>query len=151
MLGFDSYYTSIPLLIQLSFWGIKAIGTINAQRKGLGKVFGDLKKKLKKTRDPENKKKGGYDQGYYRWRAIDDDTHLKITVQKDSKVMLYGDNFLPSGEKVELTRFNKLSKDMKVMKFWVGHKLFNFLYGMVDQATSWRTKAGGHKTRVGKF
>ena len=56
MNGMDSYYTSIPLLLQLSYWGIKGIRTINFKRKGLGKVIQDLKKKLTKDYNPKNRK-----------------------------------------------------------------------------------------------
>ena len=37
------------------------------------------------------------------------------------------------------------------MSFWLGHYIFNFLKGMIDQATSWRTKAGGHKRKSMKW
>ena len=103
--------------MQLSLWGIKGIGTINVKRKGLGKKFSDIKKKLKKTKDPEGKKKGGYEQGYYRFRGIADDPNIKVVVQKDNKVMLYADNFLPSNVTKVLTRFNKVNQKFQQMKF----------------------------------
>ena len=87
------------------------------KRKGLGKKFSDIKKKLKKTKDPERKKKGGYDQGYYRFRGIDDDPNTKVVVQKDNKVMLYADNFLSSTATKVLTRFNKVNQAFEQMKF----------------------------------
>ena len=38
-LGMDSWYTSIPLVLQLSFRGSNAIRTLNPKRNGLGKKF----------------------------------------------------------------------------------------------------------------
>ena len=116
MIGFDSYYASISLL-QLSLCGIKGIGTINVKRKGLGKKFVELKKKLQKTKDLEGKKKGGYNQGYYRFRGLEDDPNIKVVIQKDNKVMLYADNFLSSTATKVLTRFNKVNQAFEQMKF----------------------------------
>ena len=147
----DSWYTSIPLMLQLSFWGVNAIGTLNSKRKGFGKKFSDLKKKLEKTYNPDKPRKKGYRQGYFRWRCTDKDSNLKVTIQKDSKVMLYLDNFLSSSEKTSMKRYSKETKQLEQIDFWEGHRVFNFLYGMVDQATSWRTKAGGHKTKSTKW
>ena len=42
-------------------------------------------------------------------------------------------------------------KKVEKLRFWIGHQVFNFLYGMVDQATSYRTKAGGHKSKAVKW
>ena len=103
----DSYYTSIPLMRQLRFWGVNAIGTLNVSRKGFGKKFSDLKKKLQKTYQPDKPRNKGYRQGYFRWRCTTKETNLKVTVQKDSKVMVYLDNFLPSSEKTFMRRYSK--------------------------------------------
>ena len=143
----DSWYTSIPLMLQLSFWGVNAVETLNPKRKDFGKKFSDLKKKLGKTYNADKHQKKGYRQGYFGWRCTAKDSNLKVTIQKDSKLMLYLDNFLSSSEKISMKRYRKETKQSEQIDFWKGHRVFNFLYGMVDQATSWRTKAGGHKTK----
>ena len=116
-LGMDSYYTSIPLMRQLRFWGVNAIGTLNVSRKGFGKKFTDLKKKLQKTYQPDKPRKKGYRQGYFRWRCTTKETNLKVTVQKDSKVMVYLDNFLPSSEKTFMRRYSKETKQRELVEF----------------------------------
>ena len=93
-IGFDSYYTGLLLLLQLRYWGINAVGTISAQRVGLGKFFVDLKKRLKKDKDPQKPEQEGYDRGYFINRCVADDENIVVTVQKDSKVMLYASNFI---------------------------------------------------------
>ena len=100
----DSYYTSLPLFLQLSYWGIQAIGTLNLKRKGFGKEFEKLKKKLKKDVDPKGNKPGGYKRGYFRSRGFDENQNITVTVQKDSKVMVYLCNFLSSHATAEMDR-----------------------------------------------
>ena len=48
LIGMDSYYTSIPVMLQLAFWGIKGIGTLNVKRKGLGAKLAEWKKHMTK-------------------------------------------------------------------------------------------------------
>ena len=88
-------------MLQLSLWGINAVETLNPKRKGFGKKFSDLKKKLEKTYNPDTPRKKGYRQGYFRWRCTDKDSNLKVTIQKDSKLMLYLDNFLSTNRFLE--------------------------------------------------
>ena len=153
IIGMDSYYSSIPVMLQLSYWGIRAIGTVNASRKGLGKFFQDLKKLLKKdyskNKGRKNTKKGGFEKGYYKYRTVDDEP-LAVVVQKDSKAMVYITNCISPTEKSIVLRYDKVQKKVQEVSFWLGHKIFNFLYGMSDQATSWRSKGGGHKAKSTK-
>ena len=153
MLGMDSFYTSIPVILQLAYWHIKAIGTVNATRKGLGKKFVDMKKELKKDyngKGRKNTKTGGYEKGFYKSRGVDGEPLVAIA-QKDSKVMIYLTNFVSTTSKAIVNRYDKESKKSVPVEFQSGHKTFNFLYGMVDQATSWRSKVGGHKTKASKW
>ena len=103
----DSYYTSIPLMLQLEYYGVIAIGTVNIKRKGLGQEFSNMKKQLQKNYDAgkgrKNSKAGGFVKGFYKARAVDDEP-LIIVIQKDSKVMTYLSNFLSTAEKAPMNR-----------------------------------------------
>ena len=119
MLGMDSFYTSIPVILQLAYWHIKAIGTVNATRKGLGKKFVDMKKELKKDyngKGRKNTKTGGYEKGFYKSRTVDDEPLVAIA-QKDSKVMMYLTNFVPTTSKAIVNRYDKESKKSVPVEF----------------------------------
>ena len=139
MLGMDSYYTSIPVMLQSAYWGIKAIGSVNPSRKGFGKTFKTIKQTLKKDWNPNrgrrNTKTAGFEKGFYRYRTVDGEP-LVTVVRKDSKVMMYLTNFVATSKHAVMQRYDRTTNSVKQISFWVGHKIFNFLYGMVDQATS---------------
>ena len=87
------------------------------KRNGFGKKFSDLKKKLEKNYNPDKPRNRGYRQGYFRWRCTDKDSNLKVTIQKDSKVMLYLDNFLSSSETISMQRYQKETKQSEQIDF----------------------------------
>ena len=69
---------------------------------------------------------------------------IVVTVQKDSKVMIVAGNSVPMKEKAEVLRYDKAKNERESILVWRWHNLHNKVYGMLDQATSWRSKAGGH-------
>ena len=165
----DSWYTSIPLMLQLFYWGVNYLGTIGSNRKGLKtsqevNQFSDLKRALAKDYDEkiggeegaeiptsgERKKYQGYKKGYFAIRKIDG-LPVIVNVQKDNKVVLEGGNSIPMNETTEVWRYNKKVRKKESICVWIGHALINLIYGNLDQGTSWRTKAGGHKWKATRF
>ena len=143
--------------------------TIKSYRKGLKKnqeekQFSNLKATLAKDYDQEiegeeggeiptcrrRKKYQGYKKGYFAIRKIDG-LPVIVNVQKDNKVVLEGGNSIPMNETTEVWRYNKKVRKKESICVWIGHALINLIYGNLDQGTSWRTKAGGHKWKATRF
>ena len=57
-------------MLQLAYYGVKAVGTVNTKRKGLGQKFSNLKKLLEKKyvaeKGRKNSKAGGFVKGFYK-------------------------------------------------------------------------------------
>ena len=122
----DSWYTSIPLLKQLTYWGVNYLGTIRQNRKGLRgtgtdeQPFADIKKLLEK--DYEEKQGGkegsiipssgktvkrqGYRKGAFTNRKIRGQP-IVVTIQKDSKVMTEAANCVPLEANLEVERYDR--------------------------------------------
>ena len=167
----DSWYTSLPLMLQLHFQGINYLGTMKLSRKGLKgkgkdeKIFENLTKALEKDYDYKiggtegaeisssgrgRKKYQGYKKGSFEWRKIEG-LPIVISIQKDNKVMVEGGNSTQIDRKVEISRQNKEERKKETIEVWVGHALYNLIYGNLDQATAQRTKAGGHKQKTRRW
>ena len=167
----DSWYTSLPLMLQLHFQGINYLGTMKLSRKGLKgkgkdeKIFENLKKSLEKDYDyniggaegaeipstgKKRNKKQGYKKGFFECRKIEG-LPIIVNIQKDNKVMVEGGNSTQMDRKAIVSRYNKEKRKKEDIEVWVGHSLINLIYGMLDQATAWRTKAGGHKWKTSRW
>ena len=167
----DSQYTSILLMVQMLYQGVNFLGTIKLTRKGLQKTgkdpqrpFADLKKMLGKDYDPEiggrqgaqipsntkRKKQQGQKKGHFEIRKTKD-ISVVVNVQKDNKVMIEGGNSISMTKTAMVQRYNEEKRERESISVWLGHALYNIIYGQVDQATSWRTKAGGHKWKAKRW
>ena len=60
-------------------------------------------------------------------------------------------NCIPMVATVEISRYDRETKKSEPLRAWMGHALINLVYGMLDQATAWRTKAGGHKFKAQRW
>ena len=103
MLGMDSWYSSIPVMLQCAYYGIRAIGTVSLSRRGLSPDFVQMKKDMKKERNAskgrKNTKKGGFEKGFFKARSLRDEP-LVVVLQKDSKVMSYLNKIVAQREKL---------------------------------------------------
>ena len=165
----DSWYTSIPLLNQLLYWNINYLGTIKLNRKGLGgendgeHPFNELKKKLERAYDHDiggiegaqlpqkgkRKKFQGFKKGHFVIQKVRGHP-IVVNIQKDNKVMSEAGNCISMDSTTFTKRWNKKKHEKESISVWSGHAIINKVYGMLDQATAWRTSAGGHKWKVMK-
>ena len=60
-------------------------------------------------------------------------------------------NCIPMSATVEISRYDRETRKSEPLRAWMGHALINLVYGMLDQATAWRTKAGGHKFKAKRW
>ena len=106
-------------MIQLFLWGLLGIGTLNVNRKGLGKKLAEWKKNLTKDYNPrrgrKNTKVAGFEKGFYQAFQLISQPVLGV-VQKDSKVMLYLTNCINSSPKGIVQRYDKASHKYKEMQ-----------------------------------
>ena len=122
----DSWYTSIPLLNQLTYWVVNFLGTIRQNRKGLRgtgtdeQPFADIKKLLEKDYDDKlggkegsiipssskTVKRQGYKKGAFTNRKIRGQP-IVVTIQKDSKVMTESANCVPLEATLEVERYDR--------------------------------------------
>ena len=159
-------------MVQMLYQGVNFLGTIKADRKGLQKTskkdpqrpFVDIKKKLGKDYDPKiggiqgaqlpsntkTKKYQGYKKGHFEIRKIKD-LSVVVNVQKDNKVMIEGGNSISMTKTAMIQRYDVIKRERESISVWLGHALYNLIYGQVDQATSQRTKAGGHKWKATRW
>ena len=69
-----------------------------------------------KDKKPNKPEKGGYDKGEYRWRSLESNPNIVVTVQKDSKVMTYASNFIAPEDKSTVNRYCKFKKATEQMQ-----------------------------------
>ena len=74
-----------------------------------------------------------------------------MNIQKDNKVVSEAGNSTPMEKMVEVMRYDRKERKKVPISVWSGHAQINLIYGMLDQATSWRTKAGGHKWKAARY
>ena len=65
--------------------------------------------------------------------------------------MIVAVNSVPMKEKAEVLYYDKMKNERESISVWRGHNLYNKVYGMLDQATSWRSKGGGHQWKAQRW